>query len=278
MSQLFTSAGQNIGVSASTSVLPMNMKDWFSLGWTGWISLKFKGLSRVFSSTTIWKHQFVGAQPSLWSNSQVATVVKNPPTNAGNVRKSGSIPGLEKYPGVGNGNPLHYSCLENPMDRGAWQPTVHRCTKSWTLLKQLSMHACSYPHMTTKKKHSFDYMHLCHKVMSLRFKTLSRFVRAFLSWSKHLLISRLQSLSTVILEPKKRKSVTVSIFFPFICHEVMKLDAIFLFFGCWVLSQLFNSLLSPSSRGSLVLLHFLSLVWCHLHIWGYWYLSQQPWL
>ena len=159
-------------------------------------------------------------------------MVKNPPTNAGNVRKSGSIPGLEKYPGVGNGNPLHYSCLENPMDRGAWQPTVHRCTKSWTLLKQLSMHACSYPHMTTKKKHSFDYMHLCHKVMSLCFNTLSRFVRAFLSWSKHLLISRLQSLSTVILEPKKRKSVTVSIFFPFICHEVMKLDAIFLFFGC----------------------------------------------
>ena len=181
MSQLFTSAGQNIGVSASTSVLPMNIKDWFSLGWTGWISLKFKGLSRVFSSTTIWKHQFVGAQPSLWSNSQVVTVVKNPPTNAGNVRKSGSIPGLEKYPGVGNGNPLLYSCLENPMDRGAWQPTVHRCTKSWTLLKQLSMHACSYPHMTTKKKHSFDYMHLCHQVMSLHFNTLSRFVIAFLS-------------------------------------------------------------------------------------------------
>ena len=151
MSQLFTSAGQSTGVSASASVLPMNIKDWFPLGWTGWISLQSKGLSRVFSSTTVWKHQLFGAQPSLRSNSQVAIVVKNPPANAGNVRKSGSIPGLEKYPGVGNGNPLHYSCLENPMDRGAWRSTVHRSTKSWTLLKQLSMHTCSYLHTTTKK-------------------------------------------------------------------------------------------------------------------------------
>ena len=58
MSQLFTSGGQSIGVSASTSVLPMNTQDWFPLGWTGWISLQFKGLSRVFSTTTVQKHQF----------------------------------------------------------------------------------------------------------------------------------------------------------------------------------------------------------------------------
>ena len=58
MSQLFTSGGQNIGVSASTSVLPMNTQDWSPLEWTGWISLQFKGLSRVFSNTTVQKHQF----------------------------------------------------------------------------------------------------------------------------------------------------------------------------------------------------------------------------
>ena len=58
MSQLFTWGGQSIGVSASVSVLPMNIQDWFPLGWTGWISLQSKGLSRVFSNTTVWKHQF----------------------------------------------------------------------------------------------------------------------------------------------------------------------------------------------------------------------------
>ena len=58
MSQLFTSGGQSIGISASTSVLPMNIQDWFPLAWTGWISLQSKGLSRVFSNTTVQKHQF----------------------------------------------------------------------------------------------------------------------------------------------------------------------------------------------------------------------------
>ena len=65
MSPLFTSGGQSIGVSASTSVLPMNIQDWFPLRWTGWISLKSKELSRVFSNTTVQKHQFLGAQLSL---------------------------------------------------------------------------------------------------------------------------------------------------------------------------------------------------------------------
>ena len=65
MSQLFASGGQSIGVSASTSVLPMNTQDWLPLGWTGWISLKSKGLSRVFSNTTVQKHQFFGTQLSL---------------------------------------------------------------------------------------------------------------------------------------------------------------------------------------------------------------------
>ena len=65
MSQLSTSSGQNIRVSASISVPPMNSQDWFPLGWTGWISLLSKGLSRVFSNATVQKHQFFGAQLSL---------------------------------------------------------------------------------------------------------------------------------------------------------------------------------------------------------------------
>ena len=65
-------------------------------------------------------------------------VVKNLPANAGDVRDSGLIPGLGSSPGEGNGNPLQYSCLENPMDRGAWRATVHRVAKSQTRLKQLS--------------------------------------------------------------------------------------------------------------------------------------------
>ena len=73
MSQLFTSGGQSTGVSASTSVLPMNTQDWSPLGWTGWISLQSKGLPRVFSNTTVQKHQFFGAQLSLESNSHIHT-------------------------------------------------------------------------------------------------------------------------------------------------------------------------------------------------------------
>ena len=65
MSQFFASGDQSIGVSALVSVLPMNIQDWFPLGWTGWISLQFRGLSRVFSNTTVQKHQFFGAQLSL---------------------------------------------------------------------------------------------------------------------------------------------------------------------------------------------------------------------
>ena len=77
MSQFFTSGGQSIGSSASASVFPMNIQDWFPLGWTGWISLQSKGLSRVFSSTTVQKHQFFGAQLSLWSNSHIQTLCTN---------------------------------------------------------------------------------------------------------------------------------------------------------------------------------------------------------
>ena len=84
------------------------------------------------SLTTCWFMNF-GA-------SQVALVVKNPPVNAGDIRDIGSIPESGRSPGEGHGNPLQYSCLENPMDRGAWWATVHWVAKSRTWLKQLSMH------------------------------------------------------------------------------------------------------------------------------------------
>ena len=78
MSQFFTSGGQSIGVSSSASVFPMNIQDWFPLGWTSRISLQSKGLSRVFSNTTVQKHQFFGTQLSSQSNSDIHTwILKN---------------------------------------------------------------------------------------------------------------------------------------------------------------------------------------------------------
>ena len=73
----------------------------------------------------------------------MSTVVKNPPANAGDARHAGSIPGSGKSLGVGNGNPLQYTCVENSMDRGAWWAAVHGITKSWTRLKQLSSSSSS---------------------------------------------------------------------------------------------------------------------------------------
>ena len=87
MSQRFAWGGQSIRVSASASVLPKNTQDW-SLGWTGWISLQSKGLSRVFSNTTVQKHQFFGTRLSLWSNTHIHTWL------------------LEK---------LYHSCLDRPL-------------------------------------------------------------------------------------------------------------------------------------------------------------------
>ena len=153
MNQFFVSGGQSIGVSASTSVLPMNIQDWFPLGWTGWISLLSRGFSRVFSNTTVQKHQFFGTQLSLWFNSHIHT-------------------------------------------------------------------------LTTGKTITLTRGTFVGKVMFLLFNMLSRLVITFLPRSKHLLISRLQSPSVVILEPKKIKSILFySIVSPSICHEVMGWDA-----------------------------------------------------
>ena len=138
VSQFFASGGQSIGVSASASVLPMNIQDWFPLRLTDLISLQSKGLWRVFSNITVWKHWFFSTQLSLWSN--------------------------------------------------------------------------SHPYMTTGKTIALTRWTFVGKMMSLLLNMLSRLVIDFLIKSKHLLILWLQSPSAVILEPKKIKSVTVSMF------------------------------------------------------------------
>ena len=116
-------------------------------------------------------------------------------------------------------------------------------------------------------ENDFDYTNIFDyaKLMSLLFNMLSRFVIAFVPKGKHLLISWLQSPTAVILEPKKMKSITISMVSASICHEVMRPDAMILIF--WMLSfkPTFHSPLSLSSSGSSVL-HFLPLGWCHLHI------------
>ena len=115
----------------------------------------------------------------------------------------------------------------------------------------------SHPCMTTGKTIALTIWTFVGKVMTLLLNTLSWFVIAFLPRSKCLLISWLQSPSTVTLEPKKIKSDTVPILSLSICHEVMGPDAMIFIFECWVLSQIFHSPVSPSPRGSWVLLHFL---------------------
>ena len=77
----------------------------------------------------------------------MARVEKNPPANAGDIRDVGLIPGSGRSLGRGHGNPLQYSCLENPMDGGAWQATVHRVAQSQTQLKRLSTHATNTLHL-----------------------------------------------------------------------------------------------------------------------------------
>ena len=160
--------GRSICASASPSVLLINIQDWFPLGLTGLNSLQSKGLSKVFSNIIVQKHQFFGAQLSLWSNFHIYTW------------------------------PL-YVCIK-PYIQKTIALTIQTCVG---------------------------------KVMSLLFNMLSRLVIAFLSRSTRLLISWLQSPPAMILDPKKRKSVNVSIVSPSICHEVMGPDA--MIFMIWML-------------------------------------------
>ena len=147
----------------------------------------------------------------------------------------------------------------------------HHSPKTSILCSAFFIVQLSHPYMTTGKTIALTRQTFVGKVMSLLLNMLSRLVITFLPRSKCLLISWWQSPSAVILEPPKIKSDTVSTVSPSICHEVIIRDWIpcSLFSERCVLSQLFYSPLSLSSRGSLVLIHFLPWGWCHLHIWGY---------
>ena len=135
----------------------------------------------------------------------------------------------------------------------------------------------SHPNVTTGKSIALTRWTVVDKVMSLLFNMLSRFVIAFLLRNRHLLISWWQAPSAVILEPKKRKSVTVSIFSPSVCHELMRLVATILVFWLLNFKPAFSLFFSHSSRSSVVPFCFLPLDWNHLHIWGCWYFSWQFW-
>ena len=145
----------------------------------------------------------------------------------------------------------------------------------------------SHPYTTAGKAIALTRWTFVGKVMSLLFNMLSRLVIAFFPRSKHILISWLQSLFEVVLKPPKNKVCHCFHCFPIYlswsngtgCHgyRYLNVDSYLnvIWIVIWMVSQLFHSLLSLSSRGSLVTLHFLLLRWCHLHIWGYWYFSRQ---
>ena len=186
----------------------LEFQDWFPLGWTHWISLFSKGLSRVFSNTT---------------QSSKASVLQCSP---------------------------------------------------------LFMVQLSHPYTTTGKTVALTRQAFVSKVMSLLYNMMSRFVIVFLPRSKHLIISWLQSPSAAILEPKKIKSVTVSIVSPSICHEVMGPDA--MIFVSWMLSFKpafsISSYFPPHFHQEALYSSLLSAIkWYHLHIWGFCSFSQQSW-
>ena len=135
VSQFFPSGGQNIGASASALVLPVNIQGWFPLGWTGWISLLSKGLARVFSRTTIWKHQFFGTQssaPILWPPDAKSQLI-------GKTLMLGMIEGRRRrgsqrmrwLDGITDSMDMS---LEMVKDREVWRAAVHRVTKTQTWL------------------------------------------------------------------------------------------------------------------------------------------------
>ena len=142
--------------------------------------------------------------------------------SAYNAGDPGSILGSGRSPGEGNSNPFQYSCLEIPMHKGAWWAYSPWGCRELDVTERLVLFQYFQPYCPAVtsvhgswRNHSFDSVG---KVMSPLFNMLSRFVIAFLPRNKHLLISWLQLPSSVILEPRKRKSVTVFTFSPSACH------------------------------------------------------------
>ena len=129
MSQLFTSGGQSIGVSASTSVLPMNTQDWFPLGWTGWISLQSKGLSRVFSNTTVQKHQFFWAGLILLISRTVSDTYR--PSELFRINECSEPPPNPKLPSWGP-SAVEASCTGLSLQCSQWGGQARSCQEhSW---------------------------------------------------------------------------------------------------------------------------------------------------
>ena len=249
MSQLFASGGQSIGASAS--VLPINIQDWFPLGLTSLTSLQSKGLSRVFSNTTVQKHQFSSAQPSLWSHIHAWLLGKSIVLSRRTfVSKVMSLPfnmlSRFGFPGGSVGKELACQfrrCKKHRLDpwvgkipwRRKWQSTPV------FLLGKLHGQRSLVGHNWVRHESVFRL----------------RFVIAFHPRRKHLQFHDCSSPFTMILEPKKIKSATVSIVSPSIWHEVIGPVVMILVFWTLRFKPLrFYSPLSLSSRGSLVL-HFL---------------------
>ena len=175
MNRLIASGGQHTGVSASVSVLPMNIQSWFPLG-IDWFDLlvvqgTLKSLlqyhnskASILQSSAFFivqlSHPYMTTGKTIALTRQIlvgrgfpgGTRGKEPPANAGDIRDTNLIPGSGRSPGGGHGNPPQYSCLENPMDRGACWATVHRVTQSWTRLKHTHTHTHTHRHTPLSAK------------------------------------------------------------------------------------------------------------------------------
>ena len=135
--------------------------------------------------------KFWALHPPSWA-SQVDLMVKNLPDNAWDIRDIGSIPGSGRSPGGGHGNPLQYSCLESPMDRGAWRFTIHGTAKSWTRLKWLSMHLPSWTYCLPGVHYFASVWNECNCVigehsLALPFLVTIKTMAYFLAHMKYLL-------------------------------------------------------------------------------------------
>ena len=198
----------------STLVLPMNIQDWFPLGLIGLISLQSKGLSKVFSNTTVQKHQFFGAQPSLWFNTHIHTCLLEKPE-------------LWLYRDLCWQSNLSAFLFFLVLPVYCYQPiSLH--PRAHMLSHVTPWTAAHQAPLSMDFSRQEYWSGLPFSSPSLLFNMLSKFVISFLPRSKHILISSLQSPSTILLEPCKIKSLIVSIVSPSICYEVMGPDAMIL--------------------------------------------------